>query len=172
MLKISKKFIEIGGKIQLYIASGCMLAIIIAITVGVFSRKVLNAPFNWTEELCTFLFIWLSFCGASVAAKNKKHVSADFLSSKISKKMNEKLQIIMRALMILLLVIMFIAAVILQPKMMGHSSTALNIPKNFYYLPILLASFYMAIVYIVEMVELIIAKRNKFCSEGKESYGD
>ena len=99
--------------------------------------------------------IYLGFCGASVAAMNKKHVSADFLTTKLSSKANKILLISQRALMILLLAVMFFGAIILQPKMMGHSSTNLDLPKNLYYIPILFSSFYMVCVYIVELIEMV-----------------
>lgn len=57
--------------------------------------------------------------------------------------------------MILLLAVMFFGAIILQPKMMGHSSTNLDLPKNLYYIPILFSSFYMICVYTVELIEMV-----------------
>jgi len=155
-LKIVKRFIEIGGKIQLYFGTFCLIAIIVSVSAGVLFRKVFNSPLSWIEEICTFLFIWLAFAGASVAAMNKKHVSADFLTTKLSEKKNKILAIIQRILIILLLGVIFIGSCMLQSSMSGHSSTNLDIPKNFYYLPILISSFYMIVVYIVELIELTV----------------
>ena len=67
-----------------------------------------------------------------------KHVSADFLTAKLSKEMQEVLVIVQRVIILVLLAFIFVGAIVLQPKMAGHSSTNLDIPKNFYYLPILL----------------------------------
>lgn len=154
-MKFVKKFIKIGGTVQWYMGVVCMLVIMISVTAGVICRKFFNSPLNWVEELCTFLFIYLAFCGASVAAMNKKHVSADFLTTKLSPKANKILLICQRALMILLLAVMFFGAIILQPKMMGHSSTNLDLPKNLYYIPILFSSFYMVCVNTVELIEMV-----------------
>lgn len=154
-MKIMKKFIKIAGTVQWYMGVACMLVIMISVTAGVVCRKFFNSPLSWVEELCTFLFIYLAFCGASVAAMNKKHVSADFLTTKLSPKANKILLITQRVLMIVLLVVMLAGAVILQPKMMGHSSTNLDLPKNLYYIPILFSSFYMICVYGVELVEMV-----------------
>ena len=154
-MKTMKKFIKIAGTVQWYMGVACMLVIMISVTAGVVCRKFFNSPLSWVEELCTFLFIYLAFCGASVAAMNKKHVSADFLTTKLSPKANKILLITQRVLMIVLLVVMLAGAVILQPKMMGHSSTNLDLPKNLYYIPILFSSFYMICVYGVELVEMV-----------------
>lgn len=155
MMKALKKFIDIFGKIQLYAGVVCILMIIVSVTAGVFCRKVLNSPLSWVEELCTFLFIWLAFFGASVAAMRGKHVSADFLTGKLSEQGQERLFVVQRVIILVLLGFMFVSAVILQPKMTGHSSTSLDIPKNIYYLPILFSSAYMFVVYLVELIEKI-----------------
>ena len=154
-MKALKKFVQIGGMLQLYIGIGCLLTIIISVSAGIFCRKFLNMPLSWVEELCTFLFIWLAFCGASYAAMRGKHVSADFLTSKFSERGNEILRVIQRVIMLVLLGCMSVSAVLLQPNMMGHSSTNLDIPKNIYYLPILFSSFYMFVVYLVELIEML-----------------
>ena len=152
-MKAIKKVIEMLGNIQLYAAVGCILLIIVSVTAGVVCRKVFNSPLSWVEELCTFLFIYLAFFGASVAAMKGKHVSADFFTGKLSERNQEILFIIQRIVILVLLGFIFAGAMILQPKMTGHSSTSLEIPKNYYYLPILFSSGYMFIVYLVELIE-------------------
>lgn len=152
-MKLVKKFIQVAGNIQWYAAVGCLLVIIVSVTVGVISRRFFNTPLSWVEELCTFMFIYLSFCGASVAAMKGKHVSADFLTGKLSREKQEILAIVQRVIILVLLAFIFVGAIALQPKMAGHSSTNLDIPKNYYYLPILFSSFYMFVVYAVELIE-------------------
>ncbi len=154
-MKILKKFIRFFGILQWYAGVGCILVIIVSVTAGVVCRKFLNSPLSWVEELCTFLFIYLAFFGASVAAMNGKHVSADFLTGKFSERGKEILHLVQKVIMLVLLAFMFVSACILQPKMTGHSSTSLDIPKNVYYLPILFSSFYMLVVYLAELIELL-----------------
>ena len=152
-MKTLKKFVRFFGMLQWYAGVGCILVIILSVTAGVICRKFLNSPLSWVEELCTFLFIYLAFFGASVAAMNGKHVSADFLTGKFSQRGKEILHLAQKVIMLVLLGFMFASACVLQPKMTGHSSTSLDIPKNVYYLPILFSSFYMFVVYLVELME-------------------
>jgi len=160
-MKGLKKMIRIGGTIQLYIGVCCVIGIVLSVTSGIIMRKFFNNPLNWVEEICTFLFVWLAFCGASVAAQGGKHVSADFLTSRLSTKSNEIIYIIQHILMLLLLGFMIIGGIILQPKMMGHASTTLAIPKNIYYIPILISSCYMFLVYAVELYEAALKIRKE-----------
>lgn len=160
-MKALKKIIKILGTVQWYAGVVCILIIVGSVTLGVFSRKILNIPLNWVEELCTFLFIYLAFFGASVAAMNGKHVSADFLTTHLSPKWQKILSVVQKVIILILLACMVVSAFILQPRMTGHSSTSLNIPKNLYYLPILFSSIYMFVVYFVEMIEQIQLMRQK-----------
>src|SRR5947209_5945076 len=41
---------------------------------GVVSRYVFNSPIIWTDELATFLFLWLSMFGAVVALRCDGHM--------------------------------------------------------------------------------------------------
>ena len=150
-----KKILRFLGNVQWWIGVMCLLLIVVSVSAGVFCRKVLNSPLDWVEELCTFLFIWLAFSGASVAAMNGKNVCADFFTGRLSAEGQNKLFIVQRVIMLILLALMFVSAVCLQPKMTGHSSTSLGITKNMYYFPILFSSLYMFLIYGVELVEHI-----------------
>ena len=41
---------------------------------GVVSRYVFNSPLMWTDELATFLFLWLSMLGMVVAFRRNEHM--------------------------------------------------------------------------------------------------
>lgn len=53
----------------------CMLAIILNVVAGVISRYVFNNSFQWTEELGTWLFIWLIFIGINVGHRQGLHIT-------------------------------------------------------------------------------------------------
>jgi len=152
-LKAAKKIIRLLGTVQLYAGVVCMGVIILAVTAGIISRKAFDAPLSWVEELCTFMFIYLAFFGASVAAMNGKHVSADFLTQKFSPRGAKILAVVQRLFVLVLLGFMFVSSIILLPKMGGHSSTSLGIPKNYYFVPIMFSSLYMFFVYLIELIE-------------------
>ena len=150
-----KKILKTLGNVQLYIGVASMMVIVISVTAGIVARKFFNSPLSWVEELCTFLFIYLAFFGASVAAMNGKHVSADFLTQMFNEKGKKILMIVQRVVILILLACMVVSAFMLIPKMGTHTSTSLNIPKSLYYIPIALSSVYMFFVYLVELVEAV-----------------
>ncbi len=50
----------------------------------VFLRLVLKSSSTWTEELATFLLIWVSLLGAAVALGRGAHLGIDYLVNKLS----------------------------------------------------------------------------------------
>lgn len=150
-----KKILRALGNIQWYAGIVCMLIIVICVTAGVVSRKLLNHPLSWVEELCTLMFIYLAFFGASVAAMNGKHVSADFLTQKFSESGKKKLFVIQRIIMLILLACMAVSSIVVFPKMLGHSSTNLDISRSAYFIPIMFSSIYMFLVYFVELISAL-----------------
>lgn len=50
---------------------------------GVFSRYVLGAQSRWTEELATYLLVWVSLLGASLTYEEKGHLGVDYFVGKL-----------------------------------------------------------------------------------------
>ena len=46
---------------------------IVVLFAGVVSRYVFHSPILWTDELGSFLFLWLAMLGAAVAFRNGSH---------------------------------------------------------------------------------------------------
>jgi TRAP-type C4-dicarboxylate transport system permease small subunit len=148
-----KRIIEWGGKIQLGLGIFLLAVIVLTLTAGIISRYCFNNPFDWTEELSTFLFIWVSFLGAGVASVKRRHVTVDFFTSKFPKENLKKVRVVTNSIIILLMAVVAVGSVILLPQMTSHSSVALNISKVWFYLPICLVSFYMILVYLADVLE-------------------
>jgi TRAP-type C4-dicarboxylate transport system permease small subunit len=53
--------------------------LIIDVVLGVSSRYLLGNQIRWTEELATFLLVWLVFCGAAIAYYDHAHLGINLL---------------------------------------------------------------------------------------------
>ena len=62
---------------------GLMATLVLDILWQVFARYVLAAPSSWTEELATFLLIWLALLGAAVGLRERAHLGIDYLTAKL-----------------------------------------------------------------------------------------
>lgn len=56
------------------------IAVATMLAWGIFSRSVLDAPVFGLEELVLLSAMWLYMLGAVLAAKDRSHLSADFIS--------------------------------------------------------------------------------------------
>ncbi|MGE4354568.1 MAG: TRAP transporter small permease [Oscillospiraceae bacterium] len=154
MLKALNTVIYRGFYILRAVAALCLLTIVVIITAGIITRYLFDKPFTWTEELSTLLFIWLAFLGAAVVSAKRNHVAVDFITEKFPPSMRKAIYIVTSVLIMILLAIMFIGSIILMPTM-THKTVALQIPRYYNYIPIMIASFYMLLVYIEDLIHFI-----------------
>lgn len=64
------------------------LVIIFSASVQVFGRFILKVTFSWTDELCRYGMVWMTFIGAGYAIRTHGHIAVDllknFLPAKVS----------------------------------------------------------------------------------------
>lgn len=119
--KLNSIFYFISKKLGAFVLG----TLVVVITIAVIARYFLGQPFTWTEELCTFLFIWFSFLGATLATYEKRHVSVDFLVTKLPKQVNNVVKLLSNILILAFFVLLVVGAFILFPTMQ-HVSVAEN----------------------------------------------
>src|ERR1700750_1210678 len=62
------------GQVVEFIGAVLVLAETCILFAGVVSRYVFDSPIMWTDELATFLFLWLAMIGAVVAVRRGGHM--------------------------------------------------------------------------------------------------
>ena len=164
MLKILNLIIRVVDRIYVTIAIIFMIILVAAVSAGIVVRYFFNAPFPWTEELVVFLFIWIAYLGAAVAAARHKHVLVDFLIAKFSPVARNLTGLMTDILTLVFLIMVIIGSVILIP-MSTHTSVALDIPRSLYYLAVFASSILFFLVYL----ESIILKILKCVGKNKET---
>ena len=60
-----------------------MAVMVLDVTWQVITRFLLQHPSSFTEELATFLLIWIGLLGASYALRTKAHLGIDILTYKL-----------------------------------------------------------------------------------------
>ncbi|MFQ5559160.1 MAG: TRAP transporter small permease [Nitrospinota bacterium] len=80
---------------------GLFILLFFLISLQVISRYALSDPFTWTEECSRALFIWICFLGASVAQRNKNHITIDFFMRFFSEKARILLAVFVHVLTLL-----------------------------------------------------------------------
>ena len=116
---------------------GCLVlsAIMLLITAGIISRYFFNSPFSWTEEVTTFLMVYLCYISAALTTVAKKHIGADFFIGKAPEKFQKAVSYFSRGLMLLFFLVVCISVAKLIPQL-TWTSAVLEIPRKYYYLPV------------------------------------
>jgi TRAP-type C4-dicarboxylate transport system permease small subunit len=56
-----------------WVCLGLMSALVVDVFLGVFSRYVLHATFQWYDEVARLCFVWMGFRGAATAVRRGAH---------------------------------------------------------------------------------------------------
>ena len=151
IMKVLNKIILWTYDILENVSAVLIIGEMLAVTVGIIFRYFLNNSLSWVEELCVLSLIYLAYMTAGLATVSKTHIVADFISSKITGKPKAALSWVMRVLEIAFLALICHGVVRLLPNMTA-TSTALDIPRVWYYFPIGVMSVYIAFAILVDML--------------------
>lgn len=77
-----------------------MSVLVIDVLWQVASRYIMSSPSNFTDELASYLLIWVGLLGAAYVAGRREHLAIDLLYQKSSPERRFKLDIIISVLII------------------------------------------------------------------------
>lgn len=126
----------------------------------------INPTFPWTEELATFLMIWVGMLGASVALKRGSHLGIDYLVSKFSLRSRLITEVFTFSFIGLFSLFgMFLGGVYLVSRTfeLGQTSPALGLPFGYVYLAVPISGFFLVLYSLELLIERIraIAKASR-----------
>ena len=109
-------------------------AMVAVTTLGVFFRYVLNDALPWAEEADRYLFIWLSFVGASITMRHKGHIAVDLLLRYVRTRWRRRLVLAAHGSVLAFLGIVFQASLPVIELTRETRATATDIPLSWVYL--------------------------------------
>ena len=109
-------------------------SMVVVTTLGVFFRYVLNDALPWAEEADRYLFIWLSFVGASITMRHKAHIAVDLLLRYVSPVWHHRLVLAAQALVLVFLGLVFWASLPVIELTSETRATATDIPISWVYI--------------------------------------
>jgi TRAP-type transport system small permease protein len=127
---------------------GCalLLALLVgAVAAGVLFRYGFDAPLSWPEELSRFALVWLTFLGASMAAKRQGHIVVDFVGMFLPTPIRLWVVCVVHVAVLGFLGIFTLASLPMVQKMWVSVSTALSLRMSYVYVCIPVASSLMMI---------------------------
>jgi TRAP-type C4-dicarboxylate transport system permease small subunit len=140
-----------------------LVMIVVAVLVldvlwQVFTRKVLNDPSTWTEELAVFMLIWVSLLGAAVALSRGAHLGIDYFVGKLPPRMRVATEVLVFfcvAAFSLLVMVVGGVDLVASTLELGQESPALRVKVGYVYLAIPISGFFLTLYAVIGLVERV-----------------
>ena len=110
-----------------------LLAIMAAMSAGVFCRYVLNDSLSWSEEFARYGLIYMTFIGTSTAIRRRTHVRVDVIDLMLGARTRGVLRILMDTVCLLFLVYLCWRTTQIMGFLESSRSPAMQIPVNWIY---------------------------------------
>lgn len=88
-MRLTSIYLKVNSIIEILekvISVFIILAIVIVVFTGTFSRYIFNKPIYGVDRIGTYLMIWLGFIGFQIATSKMRHIEIEFLKAKVSSK--------------------------------------------------------------------------------------
>jgi len=136
-----------------------MGALVVDVTWQVITRFILRRPSSWTEELATFLLIWVGLLGSSVALERGAHLGIDFFVNRMKPRNRLITEIIVFATVaIFSTTVLGIGGLDLVRVTLSTNqvSPALSIKMGYVYLALPISGFFLTLYSVEYLVRRII----------------
>jgi TRAP-type C4-dicarboxylate transport system permease small subunit len=124
----------------------------------VFTRLVLKNPSTRTEELATFMLIWVALLGAAVALNRGAHLGIDYFVGKLPVRTRILTEaVVFFSVAAFSLFVMVIGGLDLVSSMLelGQESPALRLKMGYVYLAVPISGAFLTLYAIIGLVERI-----------------
>ena len=156
-MKVIKKWLD---KTLEFLTAGVMGVLVLDVLWQVATRFILKNPSSWTEELATYLLIWVGLLGSAVALKRGAHLGIDYFVGKLMFK-----QRLLTEIFVFVCVIGFALSVLVfgglrlvtETFLLGQVSPAIGIRLGYVYLAVPIAGFFIS-MYALEFLFQTIKK--------------
>ena len=141
-----KKFEVLLDLIIKWILIILMAAIVFDVLWQVFTRYVLNNPSSFTEELATFLLIWVALLGSAYALSKKAHLGIDLLSHYVKYRQRVILELTISIITIIIVSVVFViggSRLVFITLKLNQISPALQIKMGYVYTAMPIAGILM-----------------------------
>jgi TRAP-type C4-dicarboxylate transport system permease small subunit len=144
-----------------YLAAFLLAVMTIIVFLEVLFRYVLNAPLDWSEELSTFTFVWMSLLGASIGLKRNEHPRLDLIVNLFPSKMQRTIVGFYNLGILFLLAVLFVYGARLTVSMKSQLTAALEYSVSFVYAVLPISAAIMFFHLAIQTVGLLLRKNEE-----------
>ncbi len=151
MLRKTTKLCDAVSKAVNFAIILLFIALIVSCVLQVFSRKILNNSYPWTEELARYSFIWVHFLGSCLCVRFKEHATITILQAWLPSAGKRALDLLISLILIIVSAVLVYGGIRMAQMTGRQANAGLPIPMSYVYIS---ATFSGAInlLYIFELV--------------------
>lgn len=156
-----------------FITAFSMGALVLDVSWQVITRFILKKPSSWTEELATYLLIWVGLLGAAVALNRGAHLGIDYFVGKLEAKKR-----LFSEVFVFLSITAFALSVLLvggiqlvsETLQLGQTAPATGIKLGYVYMAVPISGFFIALYSVEFLIETIVKGLAKKSTSKNKSY--
>ena len=149
-MKAIQKAWQILDRLIAVVTSLCLGGMTIIIFAQVIFRYILKSPLSWSEESARYLFVWVSFIGSVVAARQGQHIGVELLVKRFPGQIRRFVQILAHLATAGFFAVVLYAVIEMWPKLMSQTTSALKLPMGYPYLGLAIGCALMIVFYLTE----------------------
>lgn len=145
-----KKFID---NFEEYVAATLLATMFVVLILQIIFRQILGSPLIWSEELSTFLYVYVGMLGIVVCVKHTQHVAIDIIYSRFSGTPKKIVDIFLSSIVIVMLVILTYIGIIVTKNKASLEILTLGISSGYMYMALPIGTILMLVRFIENIIK-------------------
>lgn len=112
---------------------GLMAVLVADVFLGVYSRYVMRATFQWYDEVARLCFVWMIFLGAAVAVRRGAHFRLHLVIDRFGEVARRRVDLLVTVLVIAFAAVLVAGGVATLPLARRQVTDALEISMLWFY---------------------------------------
>jgi TRAP-type C4-dicarboxylate transport system permease small subunit len=111
-----------------------LMAVLVAdVFLGVWSRYVMHATFQWYDEVARLCFVWMIFLGAAVAVRRGAHFRLHLLIDRFGAATRRRVDVVVTLVVIAFAAVLLAGGIAIAPLARRQVTDALEISMLWFY---------------------------------------
>jgi TRAP-type C4-dicarboxylate transport system permease small subunit len=111
-----------------------LMAVLVAdVFLGVWSRYVMHATFQWYDEVARLAFVWMIFLGAAVAVRRGAHFRLHLLIDRFGATTRRRVDVVVTLVVIAFAAVLLAGGIAIAPLARRQVTDALEISMLWFY---------------------------------------
>jgi len=116
-----------------WVCLGLMLVLVVDVFLGVWSRYVLQATFQWYDEVARLCFVWMVFLGAASAVRRGAHFRLHLLIDRLGPRLRRAADLVVGLLVVVFGGVLVAGGVAMWPVARRQVSDSLELSMVWFY---------------------------------------